>query len=94
MSDQEILKRFERILSEYNSTMGITIRSSGVKPTDHFCQDLGGDSLDLISMIIALEEEFRIEIEEGDFVESNPWVIGNLIRYIQQKRQKGERSAQ
>ena len=84
MTDQGILKQFERILAEYNTAMETTIKCTGIKPTDHFCQDLGGNSADLVNIIIALEEEFEIEIEEGEFVKANPWVVGNLVRYIQQ----------
>lgn len=92
MTDREVLKRIERILAEYNTSMGRAIKASGIRPTDHFCEDLGGDSLDLVSMIIAFEEEFGIEIQEEDFAEANPWVVGNLVGYIQQKNPKGQRA--
>ena len=90
MTDREVLRQIERILSAYNKAMGTSIKCSGIKPTDHFCEDLGGDSLHLVSLIVTFEEEFRIEIEEGDFAEANPAVVGNLVRYIQRKLQKRE----
>ncbi len=90
MTDREALREIEKILYEYNTTMGSSIKCSGIKPTDHFCNDLGGDSLKLVSMIISFEDRFGIEIDERDFVDANPWVVGNLVRYIQQKRRKSE----
>ena len=31
-----------------------------------FIQDLGGDSLDTVEMVLTLEDEFNIEVEEAD----------------------------
>jgi len=94
MTDGEVLREIEEILSEYNTTMGTRIKCSGIKPNDHFCNDIGGDSLKLVSMIISFEERFGIEIDERDFVDANPWVMGNLARYIQEKRRKSEEAPQ
>lgn len=43
----------------------------GVKPEQvteeaHFENDLGADSLDAVELVMALEEEFGIEISDGD----------------------------
>lgn len=37
-----------------------------VKPGASFVDDLGADSLDLTELIMAMEEEFNIEIEDED----------------------------
>jgi acyl carrier protein len=44
--------------------------------------DLGADSLDLTELLMALEEEFNIEIDdEANAIES----VGDAIKYIQNK---------
>ncbi|AGW13695.1 acyl carrier protein [Megalodesulfovibrio gigas] len=37
-----------------------------VKPEAAFVEDLGADSLDLTELIMAMEEEFGIEIDDDD----------------------------
>jgi len=40
------------------------ISSDEVKPESKFVEDLGADSLDLTELIMAMEEEFDIEIDD------------------------------
>ena len=37
-----------------------------VKPEAHFVDDLGADSLDVVELVMALEEEFGVEVPEED----------------------------
>ncbi|WP_027723167.1 acyl carrier protein [Maridesulfovibrio zosterae] len=37
-----------------------------IKPEASFVEDLGADSLDLTELIMAMEEEFDVEIEDED----------------------------
>lgn len=37
-----------------------------IKPTAHFANDLGLDSLDTVEVVMAIEEEFSIEIPDKD----------------------------
>jgi acyl carrier protein len=47
-----------------------------------FVDDLGADSLDQTELLMALEEEFNIEIDdEANSIET----VGDAIRYIQSK---------
>ncbi|KAL2276524.1 hypothetical protein FJTKL_00833 [Diaporthe vaccinii] len=39
---------------------------SNIKPTAHFANDLGLDSLDTVEVVMAIEEEFSIEIPDKD----------------------------
>ena len=42
------------------------VSAEEVKPEASFVEDLGADSLDLTELIMAMEEEFGIEIDDED----------------------------
>lgn len=42
------------------------VNADEVKPEASFIEDLGADSLDLTELIMAMEEEFDIEIADDD----------------------------
>ncbi len=49
-----------------------------------FKEDLGADSLDLFEMVMALEEEFELEIPTEDL--ENIKTIGDVESYIQSRQ--------
>jgi acyl carrier protein len=42
------------------------VAADEVKPDSSFIEDLGADSLDIVELVMALEEEFNIEISDED----------------------------
>ena len=46
--------------------------------------DLGADSLDVVDLVMALEDEFSVEIPE-DQVE-NIKTVGDIVKYIEAKK--------
>jgi len=44
----------------------LAVSEEEVKPTASFVDDLGADSLDQVELVMALEEEFNIEISDED----------------------------
>ena len=67
---------------------GIIAEQLGVKleeVTDgaSFIEDLGADSLDTVELVMALEEEFGIEIPDEDA--EKMVTVGDSIKYIEQK---------
>ena len=48
-----------------------------------FIEDLGADSLDTVELVMALEEEFGIEIPDEDA--EKMVTVGDAIKYIEQK---------
>ena len=49
-----------------------------------FKEDLGADSLDLFEMVMALEEEFEVEIPTEDL--ENIKTIGDVESYLQSRQ--------
>ena len=49
-----------------------------------FKEDLGADSLDLFEMVMALEEEFEVEIPTEDL--ENIRTIGDVENYLQNRQ--------
>ena len=48
-----------------------------------FIEDLGADSLDLVELIMAMEEEFGIEISDEDAEKIQ--TVGEAIEYLKKK---------
>ena len=46
-----------------------------------FKEDLGADSLDLFEMVMALEEEFEVEIPSEDLEQIT--TVGDVVKYIE-----------
>jgi acyl carrier protein len=51
-----------------------------VKPEAHFVDDLGADSLDVVELVMALEEEFSLEISDEDAEKLT--TVKQVIEYI------------
>lgn len=66
----------------------IIVEQLGVKPEEvvpeaSFVDDLGADSLDTVELVMALEEEFGIEIPDEDAEKIQN--VGDAIKYIDEK---------
>ncbi len=48
-----------------------------------FTEDLGADSLDVVELVMALEEEFDIEISDNDSEKLN--TFGDVIKFLTSK---------
>lgn len=53
-----------------------------VTPEASFTEDLGADSLDVVELVMAFEEEFGIEIPDEDSEKIGK--VGQAITYIEQ----------
>lgn len=56
------------------------VDESEVKPEASFIDDLGADSLDIVELIMALEEEFDLEIPDKDA--EKIVTVGDAVEYI------------
>jgi acyl carrier protein len=59
------------------------VEAEQVKPEAAFIDDLGADSLDTVELVMALEEEFDLEIPDEDAEKIK--TVGDAINYIKSK---------
>ena len=62
------------------------VEESQVTETAKFVEDLGADSLDTVELVMALEEEFTIEIPDEDAEKIA--TVGDAVKYINDNSEK------
>jgi acyl carrier protein len=80
MSDT--ISRVKKIVAEQ-----LGADEAAVKPEASFTEDLGADSLDIVELVMALEEEFEIQIPDEDAEKIS--TVGDVISYIEGKSGAG-----
>jgi acyl carrier protein len=61
------------------------VNEDEVIPEASFIDDLGADSLDIVELVMAMEEEFDLEIPDEDAEKIQ--TIQDAVNYIKQKAQ-------
>ncbi len=59
------------------------VSETEVVPEAKFIDDLGADSLDIVELIMALEDEYSIEIPDEDAEKME--TVGDAIKYIEDR---------
>jgi acyl carrier protein len=62
------------------------VKKEEVTDNAKFVDDLGADSLDTVELVMALEEEFGVEIPDEDAEKLS--TVGDALRYIEEKAGK------
>ena len=75
---ESVSDRVRAIIAEQ---LGVKLEE--VTDSASFIEDLGADSLDTVELVMALEEEFGIEIPDEDA--EKMVTVGDAIKYIEQK---------
>jgi acyl carrier protein len=78
MSDTDIFQKVQKIVSEQ---LGVDVEK--VVANASFQNDLGADSLDTVELVMALEEEFDIEIP--DEAAEQIATVQSAVDFIKQK---------
>ncbi|WP_234121122.1 acyl carrier protein [Clostridium hydrogenum] len=69
---------FEKVKSIIAEQLGV--EEEEIKMDSSFVDDLGADSLDIVELVMALEEEFDIEIPDEDAEKVS--IVGDVVEYI------------
>jgi len=77
MSSEEVLEKVKGIIVEQ---LGVAENSVTLEAS--FIDDLGADSLDIVELVMALEEEFNIEIPDADA--EKVVTVGDVVDYIKE----------
>ena len=78
---ENLEERVKKIIVEQ-----LAVDAGEVTPPAQFVQDLGADSLDTVELVMALEEEFDIEIPDEDAEKIK--TVGEAVSYIKEKAGK------
>ena len=79
MTPETIFKTMQDLIAEQ-----FAIDADEVTMDSSFVDDLGADSVDLVELVMAMEEEFDIgEIDEEDLTSLK--TVGDCVRYINGK---------
>ncbi|HTL70945.1 MAG TPA: acyl carrier protein [Candidatus Eisenbacteria bacterium] len=80
----EVGQKVKSIIAEQ---LGVKIEE--VTDAASFVDDLGADSLDTVELVMALEEEFGIEIPDEDAEKMTS--VGEAVRYVEEKASKSSK---
>ena len=79
MSSEEIFKTMQDLIAEQ-----FAVGADDVTMSSSFEDDLGADSVDLVELVMAMEEEFDVdEIPEEDLLTLK--TVGDCVRYLSTK---------
>ena len=77
MSSEEVFEKVKGIIVEQ-----LGVADTAVTMEASFIDDLGADSLDIVELVMALEEEFDIEIQDADA--EKVVTVGDVVDYIKE----------
>lgn len=77
MNTEEVFEKVKGIIVEQ-----LGVADASVTMEASFIDDLGADSLDIVELVMALEEEFDIEIPDADAEKVT--TVGDVVDYIKE----------
>ena len=77
MGTEEVFEKIKAIIVEQ-----LGVSETAVTMDSSFIDDLGADSLDIVELVMALEEEFDIEIPDNDA--EKVITVGDVVEYIKE----------
>jgi acyl carrier protein len=81
MTEKSIEEKVKDIIVEQ-----LGVNPEQVTPTASFIEDLGADSLDIVELVMAFEEEFSVEVPDEDAEKLQ--TVGDVNKYIEERASK------
>jgi acyl carrier protein len=78
MTDTELESKVRKIIADR-----LQVDETSVTPAASYVEDLGADSLDLVELVMAFEEEFKLEIPDQDAETMK--TVGASLDYLKKK---------
>ena len=78
MNDTELESKVRKIIADR-----LQVEETTVTLAANYVEDLGADSLDLVELVMAFEEEFKLEIPDQDAETMK--TVGTSIEYLKRK---------
>lgn len=72
---------FDKVKQIVADQLGVELEEIAIETS--FIDDLNADSLDIVELIMALEEEFELEISDEDAEKIT--TVGKAVKYIEEK---------
>ena len=79
METDEVFEKVKKIIVEQ-----LSVPEDSVTKEASFIDDLGADSLDVVELVMALEEEFDMEIPDADAEKIS--TVNDVVEYIKDKQ--------
>lgn len=73
-----MLERMREMIAEQ-----LSVDEESITEASSFKDDLGADSLDLFELVMALEDEYSVEIPAEDL--QNLLTVGDVMNYLKEK---------
>lgn len=77
------MNTFERLLSVFNTVFEDEINQDLIKPESNLFDDVGINSVGMLYMALALEEEFNIKFQNDDFTKIK--TVADVVDCIEKK---------
>lgn len=77
MNTEEVFEKVKAVIVEQ-----LGVAETSVEMESSFIDDLGADSLDIVELVMALEEEFDMEIPDADA--EKVVTVGDVVEYIKE----------
>lgn len=81
MAEKTIEDKVKEIIVEQ-----LSVNAEQVTTEAKFIEDLGADSLDVVELVMAFEEQFGVEVPDEDA--EKLMSVGDVIKYIEDKQDK------
>ena len=78
MNTEEVFEKVKAVIVEQ-----LGVSETAVEMEASFIDDLGADSLDIVELVMALEDEFDVEIPADDLADIN--TVNDVVEYLKAK---------